>query len=198
MTALCRPGRPRDPACDQAILDAALVVFAREGFDGLTMEAVALQAGVGKATLYRRYPDKVALVVGAVSSLAANEPEVDTGTLPGDLAAWARQAVHLLTRTVAGACVSQLVLALPRAPGLAAEHARFAGSRRAAVRHAVARAAARGEVAPDTDPELVADLLAGPIYYRHLISDEPLDDAYADEVVEAVLAGLGRSRAVPA
>ncbi len=199
MTALVRPGRPRSVACDQAIVDAALEVFARDGFDRLTMEAVALEAGVGKATLYRRYPDKVSLVIGAMSCLAAAEgPEPDTGSLSGDVAAWSHQLVHLLTGTVAGRCVSQLVMALPQAPGLAAEHARFVAGRRVAVRHAVERAVARGEVAPNTDPELVADLLAGPIFYRQLISDAPLDDDYAVGVVEAVLAALGLSPDLPA
>jgi AcrR family transcriptional regulator len=191
MTPSPRLGRPRSPAADQAIVDAALVLFAEEGFEGFTMEGVATRAGVGKATVYRRYPGKVELVMRAAECLTADElPAPDTGTLRGDLVAVARSLVHLLTSTPTGGCVTQLVAALPRSPELADEHARFVAARRERTRGAVARAARRGEVSPDTDAELVADLVAGPIFYRYLVSRGPLDDGYADSVVDAVLASL--------
>jgi len=187
-----RLGRPRSPAADRAIVDAALVLFAEEGFEGLTMEGVATRAGVGKATVYRRYPGKVELVIRAAECLSADEPPPpDTGTLRGDLTTLARSLVHLLTATLTGGCVTQLVAALPRSPQLAEEHARFVDARRDRTRRAVARAARRGEVPPDTDAELVADLIAGPIFYRCLVSRGPLDDAYADAVVDAVLVSVG-------
>ena len=191
MSPAPRLGRPRSPAADQAIVDAALVLFAEEGFERLTMEGVATRAGVGKATVYRRYPGKVELVMRAAECLTADEPPAsDTGTLRGDLVAFARSLVHLLTSTLTGGCVTQLVAALPRSPELADEYARFVAARRERTRGAVARAAGRGEVSPDTDAELVADLVAGPIFYRYLVSRDPLDDGYADAVVDAVLASL--------
>jgi len=186
-----RPGRPRSEAADQAIVDAALGLFAEEGFEGLTMEGVASRAGVGKATVYRRYPGKVELVMRAAACLTADEPPTpDTGTLRGDLRAFARSLVHLLTATPTGGCVTQLVAALPRSPQLADEYARFVAARRERTRAAVARAAARGEVPAGTDAELVADLMAGPIFYRYLVTRGSLDDDYADLVVDAVLASL--------
>lgn len=186
-----RPGRPRSAACDQAIVDAALAVFADEGYDGFTIEAVAARAGVGKATVYRRYPGKAELIVSAVSCLTSAEvPEPDTGSMRGDLTLVAHQLVHLLTRTVAGRCVPQLAVALPRSSALAREHRRFLAERRAVTRAVVERAIARGDVAAGTDPEVVTDLLVGPLFYRHLVSRAPLTDAYADEVVDAVVAGL--------
>jgi AcrR family transcriptional regulator len=186
-----RPGRPRSPEADQAIVDAALAVFAEEGFDGLTMEAVAARAGVGKATVYRRYPGKAELVMRAASCLSAAEaPAADTGSLAGDLRAIARSLVHLLTGTVAGRCVPELVAALPRCAQLAGEHQRFIAARRRGTVDAVARAVARGELAADVDAELVADLLAGPIFYRHLVLRGRLDRGYADRVVDAVLGWL--------
>jgi AcrR family transcriptional regulator len=186
-----RPGRPRSVEADQAIVDAALAVFAEEGFDGLTMEAVAARAGVGKATVYRRYPGKAELVIRAASCLTAAEaPEADTGSLRGDLQAIARNLVHLLTRTVAGHCVPELVAALPRCAELAEEHRRFMAGRRRHTLRAVERAVTRGEIADGTDGELVADLLTGPIFYRHLVLRGRLDERYADQVAGAVLDSL--------
>ena len=191
MSDTVRPGRPRSPAADQAIVDAALAVFAEEGFDGLTMEGVATRAGVGKATVYRRYPGKAELLIRAASCLSDTEaPEPDTGSLRGDLAAIAGNLVHLLTATVAGRCVPELVAALPRCDQLADEHRRFTAARRRHTVHAVERAVARGEIAPDTDAGLVADLLAGPIFYRHLVVRGRLDGRYADRVADAVIGAL--------
>ena len=197
MTAALRPGRPRSVEADEAIVDAALAVFAEEGFDGLTMEAVAARAGVGKATVYRRYPGKAELVIRAASCLSAAEaPEPDTGSLRGDLQAIARNLVHLLTATVAGRCVPELVAALPRCAQLAGEHGRFIAARRGHTVRAVHRAVARGELPAGTDAELVADLLSGPIFYRHLVLRGRLDPGYADRVVDAVLGGLGTATPV--
>jgi AcrR family transcriptional regulator len=191
MNDALRPGRPRSTEADQAIVDAARAVFAEEGFDGLTMEAVAARAGVGKATVYRRYPGKAELVIRAASCLgAAPAPEVDTGSLRGDLQAIARNLVHLLTGTVAGRFVPELVAALPRCAQLAGEHRRFIAARRRHIVRAVGRAVARGEIAAATDAEIVADLLAGPIFYRHLVVRGRLDTRYADRVVDAVLGSL--------
>jgi AcrR family transcriptional regulator len=205
MNDVLRPGRPRSAEADQAIVDAALAVFAEEGFDGLTMEAVAARAGVGKATVYRRYPGKAELVIRAASCLSAAEaPEADTGSLRGDLQAIARNLVHLLTATVAGRCVPELVAALPHCAQLAGEHRRFIAARRRLTVRAVDRAVARGDLAADTDAEIVADLLAGPIFYRHLVMRGCLDNRYADRVVEAVLGWLshdtlaGAASVVPA
>lgn len=197
MSDALRPGRPRSPAADQAIVDAALAVFAEEGFDGLTMEAVAARAGVGKATVYRRYPGKAELVIRAASCLSAAEaPEADTGSLRGDLQAIARNLVYLLTETVAGRCVPELVAALPRCAQLAGEHRRFIAARRRLTVRAMDRAVARGEIGEHVDTSLVADLLAGPIFYRHLVLRDSLDVRYADRVVEAVIAWLTSSAPV--
>jgi AcrR family transcriptional regulator len=185
------PGRPRSPEADQAIVDAALVVFAEAGYEGLTIEAVAARAGVGKATVYRRYPGKAELVFHAASCLTGGDaPDADTGSLAGDFRVLARWLVHVLDGTIAGRCVPQLVAAVARAPELAGEHARFVAERRYHAVIAVERAMVRGEVAADTDAELVADLFAGPIFYRHLVCRGGLDVDYADRVVDAVLASV--------
>ena len=88
VTAERRPGRPRSATADQAILDAALELFVEAGLEGLAVEQVAARAGVGKATIYRRYPGKIDLVIAAARCLtSAVAPVPDTGTADGDLRA---------------------------------------------------------------------------------------------------------------
>jgi AcrR family transcriptional regulator len=185
------PGRPRSAEADAAILDAALAIFAAAGYEGLTVEGVAARAGVGKATIYRRYPGKVQLVIAAARSLSAAEaPQPDTGSFREDLRLTARGLVHLLTDTTAGVAVRQLVAELDRNAELRDAHAEFLAGRRANMAAAVQRGVARGELAQVTDAELVADLIAGPIFYRHLVLCGRLDADYADGLVEGVCQGL--------
>lgn len=184
-------GRPRSAEADRAILDAALEIFAEQGYDGLTIEGVAARAGVGKATIYRRYPSKVDLVMAAASCLAqAATPEPDTGSVADDLRVLARGLVHVLTQTVVGRVVPQIVAEVPRNPELAAAYREFVASRRRVVIAALERGIARGELRADTDAELVADLGAGPIFYRHLVSGGPLDESVTDRVVDSVTAAF--------
>src|ERR1700742_4798728 len=81
-----RPGRPRSEQAEQAIIEATLDLFAEEGFDGVCVEAVAARAGVGKATIYRRWPNKEELLLAALSSMKSPFPE-PTGNVRDDLAA---------------------------------------------------------------------------------------------------------------
>lgn len=188
-----RKGRPRSEVADRAILDAALELFADAGFDGLTVEGVAARAGVGKATIYRRYPCKVDLVMASARFLTDVEaPQPDTGRVEDDLRATARGLVHLLTETAAGGAVRQIVAELDRNPELRRAHAEFIKGRRGGTIAAVRRGIDRGELADDTDPELVADLIGGPIFYRHLVTGARLDVGYADELVASVLAPCAR------
>ncbi len=185
------PGRPRSAECDVAILDAALELFAEVGFEGFTVESVATRAGVGKATIYRRYANKEELVIAAARSLSVVvAPAPDTGTFAGDLRESARGLVHLLTDTIAGTAVRQLVAELDRNEELRVAHGEFLTGRRAQMAAAVGRGVARGELPARTDPELVADLVAGPIFYRHLVLCGRLDRRYADALVARVLEGL--------
>lgn len=184
-------GRPRSAEADRAILVAALELFAELGFDGLTVEGVAARAGVGKGTVYRRYPSKVELVMAAARSISESEvPAPDTGVVADDLRAIARGLVHVLTRTPAGAAVVQMVAEVSRNAELAAEHRTFVEARRGMTMRAIRRGIARGEIRADADPALVADALAGPIFYRHLVTGGRLDGAYADRVVEQMLDSL--------
>src|SRR5262249_48615198 len=78
-------GRPRDPSRDDAIIDAAIDVLIRDGYDRLSMEGVAAAACVGKATVYRRWGSKAELVIDAMASLKPAIDTIDTGSLDGDI-----------------------------------------------------------------------------------------------------------------
>lgn len=160
------------------------------GLEGLCVEHVAARAGVGKSTIYRRYPGKIDLVIAAARCLTSAEaPDADTGTVDGDLRAIARGLVRLLTETEAGRAVAQIVAEVQRNDDLRRAHAEFIAARRAGTIAAIRRGIARGELRADTDPEIVADLIAGPIFYRHLMSGGRLDAAFADRLVDEVLQG---------
>ena len=183
-----RPGRPRSPEADEAILEAAVDLFAEGGLDGLTVEGVAARAGVGKATIYRRYPCKVDLVIAASRSFVLDGDDCpDTGSTRGDVRALVDGLVTMLTSTALGRALPVMVADRARVPELAEAHREMVAEKRARHRDAVLRGIARGDFCADADPEAVIDAYVGPIFYRFLISDAPLDDAFADALVDSVL-----------
>jgi AcrR family transcriptional regulator len=183
-----RPGRPRSAECDEAILEAAVDLFAEGGLDGLTIEGVAMRAGVGKATIYRRYPCKIDLVVAASRSFADDAAEhPNTGNTRDDLRALVDWLIRMLTTSPLGRAMPVLVADRARVPELAEAHRAIVREKRACHREVVVRGMARGDLRRDADPEAVIDAYVGPIFYRFLISDAPLDGAFADALVDTVL-----------
>jgi AcrR family transcriptional regulator len=156
-----RPGRPRSPEAHAAILRAALELALEGGFRGLSMEAIAARAGVGKATIYRRWKSKEALFVEAVQQLARTPEIPDTGTVRGDLEAvvaatlgrMAREAFRIIPRLLADAADD------PRL--LAAMQEALLSPRRAALGEILRRGVARGELRADLDVELVTEIVFG-------------------------------------
>ncbi len=190
MNAAARaPGRPRSEEADRAILDSAIEVFAESGLDGVTVEGVAARAGVGKATIYRRYPGKVELVIAAATALCeAEAPDVDTGAVDEDLRVIGRNLVRLLSRTPAGRAMPQLVADAALNDELRVAHRQFVARRRERTAAAVHRGIERGELRDDTHVDLVVDQISGPIFYRHLVSGGRIDAAFADQLVQSALA----------
>jgi AcrR family transcriptional regulator len=189
-----RGGRPRDPSRDEAIRAAILTVLADAGYSGLTMDAVAGAAGVGKATIYRRWRTKAELVADAVSSLGADpDASPDTGSLEEDL----RALLHWMVATLngpLGAAALSLLSALPHEPELReAFHRGPLGHWNASFATVWARAEARGELRAGVVDTAVASSASAPILQRWLFSDLPLDDAYADEVLTDVVLPLVRN-----
>src|SRR5437660_10972007 len=183
------PGRPRSPAAERAILDATLELLASEGFDRLTVEGVAASAGGGKATIYRRWPSKLALVLAAVGGLSAHPlPELTTGHTRDDLVSLLRHIIEALSGTIAGRILPGLVAESARSPDLLGVLHDFWISRRGLMLEVLRQGSAQGDLPEDVDHELIADLLYGPVHYRFLISATPVDPPLAEELVDAVMA----------
>lgn len=184
------PGRPRSERATRAILEAAIDGLAEDGFEGLTMEGVAARAGVGKATVYRRWSSKPELVRAAVEAFVSEIEIPDTGSVREDLLVLEREAVAVY-RGRPGHLMPGLVSAMARHPDLA-ESVRedFLRARRAALRTVLTRGIERGELRSGIDLELALDFLGGPLFYRLLVTGGPLDDALALGVVDIMLRGL--------
>ncbi len=186
------PGRPRSPEADRAILRATVDLLADEGYGGVTMEGVAARAGVGKATVYRRWPCKSALVVDAVDACreSASQPP-DTGSVREDLLAFVRGFMHHLRTSDAGRVMPALVAELARSPELASAFREgFVQPRRAKVLEAVRRGVERGEVRDGVDAELVADGVVALLMHRFLVTGMEIDDELPERVADLLCRGI--------
>ena len=187
-----RRGRPRSVEADDAILTAAFALFAECGFDGVTVEGVATRAGVGKGTIYRRYPNKFDLIVAASAYfIQAHEPSPDTGTIRGDLRVLIDRLIEVFTTTPVGAALPMMIAERKRLPELAAAHDEITACKRERNRSVIRRAIERGELRPTADPEIVIDTYVSAVIYRFLVTDLPLDDAFAGSVVDTVMEAFG-------
>ncbi|MEY2567428.1 MAG: hypothetical protein QOE35_1957 [Actinomycetota bacterium] len=182
-----RAGRPRDPACDAAILQATLDAFVSEGYAGVSMEGVAALAGVAKATVYRRYADKAALVVEAMRCSAQMDDHLpDTGDLRADLIAMMQPLADRL-RGPEGKLLTMFAVERFRNPELDGEFTRSViGRKRVHIQHLVRRAIERGELPGDTDVELIAEAPAA-FLWHHALSGLPIDDDLLARIVALVL-----------
>jgi AcrR family transcriptional regulator len=157
------------------------------------MERVRERAGVGKATLYRRYGSKEELARAAIANLNSDIPMPrDTGSIAGDFAATAQVFLAGAARTGALVLMPRLLSEVAGDPDM---HALFSEHlvepRRRVVRGIVERAKARGEVRPDVDTELAIDLMVGPMIYRLIVAGgDPAALGKPGEVIGAVLDGL--------
>jgi AcrR family transcriptional regulator len=189
-----RGGRPRDPSRDSVIRAAILRLLADVGYGALTMDAVASEAGVGKATIYRRWRTKQDLVVDTISDLnRAEAAPPDTGSLEGDLRLMLRSLVSVITGPT-GAATLSLLSTVPHQPALAEA---FRDGPLAVWRHAFeqiwARAEQRGEVRPGVAGSVPAETTSALLVQRWLLTGEPVDEAYADEVLDTVVLPLVRA-----
>src|SRR5260221_4688988 len=169
-------GRPRSKLADSAILRAATALMAERGLGGMSIEEVACRAGVGKATIYRRWPSRGALALEAfLAEFLGQQPLPDTGTLRGDLLAALRAWIRSVTQTSAGPMLSGLIAEVQQDRALAAAwRDRVVEAVRAQYAIMLDRAISRGEIPADTDKDVVLDLLYGPAYHRLLHGHRPL------------------------
>jgi AcrR family transcriptional regulator len=179
---------------DHAILAAAIALLASGGYEALTMEKVAAGAAVGKATVYRRWGSKVELVVDAMRK-AISEVEVHhTDSLRDDLIAYAGAIVHWLRDSDTGRIMVGMTAEIQHNAELAeAMRTNLLAPRRRAIRDRLIQAVAAGELRRDVDVEVLLDLLVGPLFFRLLVTDGPIDITVAEQVVDVVLTGGGQT-----
>jgi len=186
------PGRPRSLEADEAILEAAVDVFAEVGLEALTMEGVAARAGVAKNTVYRRYPNKLDLVVSAVRCYTnVGAPPPDTGTTRGDVQVLVDELVAIVTQTPMGRMLPILVAVRTRVPELDVAYSEVVADKRARSATVVRRGIARGDLRADADVDLVVDAVVSPVFYRFLVTNAPLDERFRAGLVDSTFRAFG-------
>jgi len=184
------PGRPRSEKARQAILRSTLKVLGKNGFADLTIEEIADRAAVGKATVYRWWPNKGALIADAFASSTKRRLRFpDTGSVYTDMSRQMRQLVKVL-RSRRGRIVSAILAAGQSDKDLiAAFRDRFLWPRRREAYATLERGIRRGELRKNVDSDLLLDSLYGPIYMRFLIQHDRLTPDFVDRLCALVLSG---------
>jgi AcrR family transcriptional regulator len=195
-----KPGRPRSAQAHKAIIDATLELLAEEGFQGLSIEAVAARAGVGKTTIYRRWSSKEELVMEAIRQVQIDVPVMDTGNFRNDLAALLKtvyQGFMAHPYPFLGKLVLKFIGEYQTNPEI------FQGAltqlifpRFQRFIHMVKQAQAREEIRGDIDPELVMDLVIGSLFFhwvmRNLMSTSSTSLVdWIEQVIDAIMQGIG-------
>ena len=184
-------GRPRSERARRAILKAAGELLERDGFTAVTMERIAERAGVSKATIYRWWPNKAAVMTDSFLELVvADTSPLDTGSAREDLRLRLRGLAHVLAGR-SGRFVAALIAQSQADPEVAeALRTHWISVRRRETRPLLRRGIERGELRSDLDLEVAIDALYGPVYWRMLTGYAPLSDDFVDRLVDHVIVGL--------
>ena len=188
--APARGGRPRSERAHQAILTAARELLIEGGFSALRLEHVAARAGVGKATIYRRWASKEALAQDLLLQLAVPHIAVaETGNTREEVLAAVTNPMRALTETDFGPVIRAMLAQIASNPSIGDPfRATVVAARRAEVARVIRRGIARGDLRPDADAALATELLVGPVYFR-LLFGGVLDLDFAERVVDGVMRG---------
>jgi AcrR family transcriptional regulator len=182
-----------------AILEAADDLLVERGFAGVTMEGIAARAQVAKQTIYRWWTSKTDILFDALAEdAAAYFTAHDGDDLGSDLRHHLRQLAVFLADTDAGAVCRALAGQAQHDPGVAARfRADFVTPQRDRDRAPFRRAQSRGELSDAMDIDLAVDQLVGPVYYRVLVTGQPVPPEFTDALVDQYLAHAARSKALP-
>lgn len=189
-----KKGRPRNVETQNAILSASYSLLLENGFGGVTVEKIADRAKVSKATIYKWWPNKAAVVMdGFMSTATARLPVPDTGSVFDDILIHATNLLKFLTSRE-GIIITELLGEGQFDPALAeAYRTRYFHPRRMEARKLIERGIERGELKNNLDIELCTDLIYGPIFYRLLVTGDQLDESYVQQLVKTAFAGIRSS-----
>ena len=186
-------GRPRDPETERRILDVTLRHLAEEGYNRMSLDNIAIAAGVSKPTIYRRWPGKADLATAALRSFQMAEPAVNTGATPSDLIATLENFSRSLLRPNGMSLIGTVLAEEAHTPELLSLfRERLVAPRRQMLRVILERARKNGELRRGANLDAAINLLVGAFYARYLaISAIPTD--FPRELVKLVWPGLARN-----
>lgn len=184
------PIDPRVERTRSVVLAATAELLAADGFERITVEAIAEASGVARSTIYRNWPSIADLLVEAFAVLIDKQPAPDLGSLRQDLEALGRELASGLSTAAWGRALPSLISGAAHDPELARAQQAFSRARRIEIGDVFRRAAARGEIAELADPGEAAEGFAAPFFFRALLSGEPLDHAFVHRHVDRVIASV--------
>ncbi|WP_406463293.1 TetR/AcrR family transcriptional regulator [Streptomyces sp. NBC_00111] len=195
-----RRGRPRSEDADARIIEAALESLLDRGYDRFSVDEVAVAAGVAKTTLYRRWPTKDHLIVAVVARLQEQVPVGYSGDVRADLTQYLGAIVDGLDRMrragrpatsgdASAGLVAEVAAAAARHADVGAAVQEMFARRNSLALALLEQAREQGELRATADPEVIFDQLAGALYYRLLVTGQPIDAAYVARLVAGVLDG---------
>lgn len=181
-------GRPRAPEVSDAIINATVQLLAEGGVEAATIEAIAARAGVGRPSIYRRWPSIGDLIADVMSMATAREiPVPDTGSLRSDLTQVVDDLIQAMSEPI-GLATAALIAYATSHPEMSQESPAQL-RRRQTTRIITDRAIARGELPKNADADLILDLVAAPIWMTLLVWRRPLSTLNAKAIVDTVLDG---------
>jgi Transcriptional regulator len=184
-------GRPRSEETRKSILSAAYELLLEKGFKAVTVDGIAERSGVSKATIYKWWPNKASVVLDGYFEATEVMLQVpDTGSMGEDLFIQANNLAAFLT-SHKGRVITELIAEGQFDKNIAEEYRkRYFSPRRLISKNIIERGIHRGELRKDLDIELSIDLIFAPLFYRLLITDEPLESAYIKELISYAFKGL--------
>ena len=179
---------PRIAHTRRIVIEAAASLLAEEGFERLTIEGIAERSGVARSTIYRNWGDRSSLLADAFDQMCAFPEIPDLGSMTEELRFLGHEVATALTSAEWAKALPSLVGAAHHDDGLIQAKTRFSEQRRRHTGVIFERAMARGEIDPDADPQRLAEYFAAPLFFRFLMTHQPLDDDFVDSHVAMVVA----------
>ena len=180
-------GRPRRAGADGAILTATLELLSEVGVAGLSMDLLAHRAGVGKATIYRRWDSKEALILDTLRMMSTPIPVPDEGSVRADLLTYMEAVIEYFAPGRGSDTLPHLIEASCYDEQLRASLDDYLRERQSTTRLLLHRGIERGELPATTDVDLITDVILAPFFYRHLLTGAPVDGDFIHRLVEFAL-----------
>jgi AcrR family transcriptional regulator len=171
----------------QAVLSAARELIAEKGVSAMSIDGIAERSGVAKTTIYRHWAGKPQIVLDVIAAIQGPISLPDTGSLQGDLDVVARGLARALSQSEWSSILPSLIEAAERDDDLARLHRTYADNRHRVLAQILERARKRGELRDDLADDDILELIAGPLFYRRLITGEPIPDSRAKDLVRMIV-----------